>query len=95
MDLPAIAPRWARLAIIPAVIAFGLFTVGLTLLFALVPIREPEVFFGGGWILVLGGVPIVWFFATTTYRGLDLCRFRNHCAALHWRAPRKLESLKS
>ena len=78
MDLPAITPRWARLGIIPAVVGFGVFTIGLAVMFVLGSISEPQ----SAWIMLLGGAPIVGLFGVATYRGIDLCRFRNYCAAL-------------
>jgi hypothetical protein len=82
MDLPTIAPKWARIAIIPAVVGFGLFTVGLAVLFAAACFHDPEVTKKGGWILIVGGIPIIWLFGIVTYRGADLWRFRNYRAAL-------------
>jgi hypothetical protein len=82
MDLPTIAPKWARIAIIPAVVGFGLFTVGLAVLVTVACFHDLEVTKKGGWILIVGGMPIIWLFGIMTYRGADLWRFRNYCAAL-------------
>ncbi len=82
MDLSNIAPKWARIAIIPAVVGFGLCTVGLAVLSTVACFHDLEVTRKGGWILIVGGMPIIWLFGIVTYRGADLWRFRNYCVAL-------------